>query len=621
MKLKNKEVCILILQKIYNMNKKKNKKTKKKGGANPLFIKTIGYYTDKKLVDYRFLRNKIDRDTQKKYAKKHMVYYPIDPSSHKINDLFDISKEQKKTVLNFLKPDPAMIFTDASSNQYYKDSESIVVHDKDHIKRIDITNKLINNLNTRNFVFSKNKKNVDCANLQQSIQEYNLFISTNKAELMNGITDADEITITENELFGSPVFFYIIGKKLGFANCEMDDLDLEAVKTELDNQAGKFKNLLNTTLVNPKNSSSSSSSSSSPPPPPPPDDDKEQVDLKLKTKATLSAIKEQDIDKQAVFKSKDKTAHSKVKKGLVSPEAILAAALAILEAAERFDNAANKLKGNVSDAARNGLLAAHDKLVAAGEALHAGANYVGDEFGIAKDDFDRRSNELIRNAIEELGRAQVALREISNSVGNAAGNVAEDVRDATIEIIASVAQGLEDATVAIGAAATSIGNAVTRFNNEVVRLRDEARRLGNDALLRAIDVANDTFQTANNIRIEADRLMQEAGNQVRQAGNRVNDNINEFVHNAAEQLRDVTQQLGNVANTVRDSLGNLYIMAREALGSAVGAVGRAVDWISRTVRATANRASVAASDAMNFVSDRFRRAGGKKTLKKIKIKK
>jgi hypothetical protein len=220
------------------MNKKKNKKTKKKGGANPLFIKTIGYYTDKKLVDYRFLRNKIDKDTQKKYAKKHMVYYPMDPSSNKINDLFDISKEQKETVLNFLKPDPAMIFTDASSNQYYKDSESIVVHDKDHIKRIDITNKLINNLNTRTFDFSKNKKNVDCANLQECIEEYNLFISTNKAELMNGIT-ADEITIIENELFGSPVFFYIIGKKLEFSNCEIDDLDLELVKTELDTKAGK----------------------------------------------------------------------------------------------------------------------------------------------------------------------------------------------------------------------------------------------------------------------------------------------------------------------------------------------------------------------------------------------
>jgi hypothetical protein len=220
------------------MNKKKNKKTKKKGGANPLFIKTIGYYTDKKLVDYRFLRNKIDKDTQKKYAKKHMVYYPMDPSSHKINDLFDISEEQKKTILNFLKPDPAMIFTDASSNQYYKDSESIVVHDKDHIKRIDITNKLINNLNTRNFDISKNKKNVDCANLQECIDEYNLFIDGNKTELFDGITP-DEKTIVENELFGSPVFFYIIGKKLGFANCEIDDLDLELVKKELDNQGGK----------------------------------------------------------------------------------------------------------------------------------------------------------------------------------------------------------------------------------------------------------------------------------------------------------------------------------------------------------------------------------------------
>ena len=221
-----------------NKKKNKNKKTKKRGGSNPLFIETIGYYNNKKLVDYRFLRNKINKDTQKKYAKKHMVYYPINSSSNKINDLFDISEEQKKTILNFLKPDPAMIFTDASSNRYYKDSESIVVHDKEHIKRIDITNKLIKNLNTRTFDFSKDSKNMDCKDLKKSIEEYNLFISTNKAELMNGIT-ADEITIIENELFGSPVFFYIIGKKLGFANCEIDDLDLELVKTELDTQSGK----------------------------------------------------------------------------------------------------------------------------------------------------------------------------------------------------------------------------------------------------------------------------------------------------------------------------------------------------------------------------------------------
>ena len=453
MKLKNTEVCILILQKIYNMNKKKNKKTKKKGGGNPLFIKTIGYYSDKKLVDYRFLRNKIDKDTQKKYAKKHMVYYPMDPSSHKINDLFDISKEQKKTVLNFLKPDPDMIFTDASSNQYYKDSESIVVHDKDHIKRIDITNKLINNLNTQTFDFSKNKKNVDCANLQQSIEEYNIFVDENKKELFDGIT-ADEITIIENELFGSPVFFYIIGKKLGFANCEIDDLDLEVVKTELDNQAGKFKNLLNQTLVNPKMSLFSSSSS------PPPDDIDEKVNLKPKTKATLGAIE----SKKKGFVS-----------SLFSPEAILAAALAILTAAQRFDDAATKLKGEVDAAARNGLVTAHAKLVATGEALRNGANYVGD----AKDNFDRRTNELIRNAIEELGRAQVELRAVSDSVGNTAGSV----RDTTIAVIATVAQGLADATVAVGVAAREtanrVGNATRETANRVgVAARETANRVG-----------------------------------------------------------------------------------------------------------------------------------------------
>jgi hypothetical protein len=494
MKLKNTEVCILILQKIYNMNKKKNKKTKKKGGANPLFIKTIGYYTDKKLVDYRFLRNKIDQDTQKKYAKKHMVYYPIDSSSDKINDLFDISKEQKKTVLNFLKPDPDMIFTDESSNQYYKDSESIVVHDKEHIKRIEITNKLINNLNTRTFDFSKNKKNMDCVNLQKCIEEYNTFIDENKKELFDGIT-ADEKTIIENELFGSPVFFYIIGKKLGFANCEIDDLDLEVVKKELDNQGGKFKNLLDQTLVKPKKSLFSSS-----PSPPPPDDIDEKVNLKPKTKATLGVIESK-------------------KKGLVSSlfypnssAAILAAALAILTAAQRFDDAAKNLKDNMNDAARNGLVAAHAKLVAIGEQLRNGAKYVGDEAGIAKDDFDRRSNELIRNAIEELGRAQVSLRAVSDSVGNIAGSV----QDTTIAVIATVAQGLADATVAVGVAAISVGNAI---RNAAIRTRVAARETVNR-------VGNATRETANRV-----------GNATRETVNRVGNATRETVNRVRERFR------------------------------------------------------------------------------------
>jgi gas vesicle protein len=512
-----------------------------------LFIKTIGYYTDKKLVDYRFLRNKIDKDTQKKYAKKHMVYYPMDPSSHKINDFFDISKEQKKTVLNFLKPDPDMIFTDASSNQYYKDSESIVVHDKDHIKRIDITNKLINNLNTRNFDFSKNKKNVDCANLQECIKEYNIFIDGNKTELFDGITP-DEKTIIENELFGSPVFFYIIGKKLGFANCEIDDLDLEVVKKELDNQAGKFKNLLSQTLVNPKKPLFSSSSSSSPPP----DDDDEPVVLKPKTKATLGAIEsmKHDIDDPVDIKLKDKRIHSREKKGLVSPEVILAAALAILEAAQRFDNAATELKGNVDDAAHAGLVAAHAGLVATGEALRNGANYVGDEAGIARDNFVRTSNQLIRNAIEELGRAQVALRALLVSVGNTAGNVAESVQNATIVVIATVAQGLEDATVAIGAAA-----------------RETANRVGNA-----------TRETANRV-----------GNAARETANRVGNATRETVNRVGNATRETANRVGNATRETANRVGN-------------------------AARETANRVG----NATNRFRERFRRAGGKKTLKNKK---
>jgi hypothetical protein len=236
-----------------NKKKNKNKKTKKRGGSNPLFIKTNGYYNNGKLVDYRFLRNNIDKDQQKKYAKKHMVYYPTEHESvgNKLNDLFNISNEQKETIRNFLKPDPNMVFTDVKNNKYYKDNESIVVHDKENIKRINITNKLINKLNTETFDFTKNNlTNNDCRNdLQQCIKEYNNFIDQNKNLLLSGIVDADEKDIVEKEFFVSPVFFYIIGKKLGFANCEIDDLDLDSVKKKLDEYIGRFKTLLKPTSL------------------------------------------------------------------------------------------------------------------------------------------------------------------------------------------------------------------------------------------------------------------------------------------------------------------------------------------------------------------------------------
>ena len=395
-----------------------------------------------------------------------MVYYPINSSSNKINDLFNIGKEQKETILNFLKPNPDMIFTDVSSNQYYKDSESVVVHDKEHIKRIDITNKLINNLNTRTFDFSKNRKNMDCANLQDCIEEYNKFIGQNKNELMDGITDASEKTIIENELFVSPVFFYIIGKKLEFGNCEIDDLDLDDVKKELDNQAGKFKNLLSQTLVKPiqKNRSSSSSSSSSPP------DDDDDV-LKPKNKAALSAIE-----------SKKKSPNSSSSSSSDPNKEILAAVIAILAAADSFDNAINTLKNNVDAALINGLITAQNALTASAEALRDGATYISDEAQAARINFVRESNVLFRNAIQELGRAQVALRAVSDNVGNAAGNAIESVQNATIEAIASVAQGLENATVALGAAATRVGNATRETLRHV---RDRFRRVGGKKTLKS----------------------------------------------------------------------------------------------------------------------------------------
>ena len=229
-----------------NKYKKKNKKTKRKRGGKPLFINTHGYYNNGKLVDYRFLRNQFDKDQQKKYAKKHMVYYSTEPASlsDNLNNLFNISEEQKQTINNFLIPDPDMKFTDTVGDEYYRDSESIVVHDRDDIKKIKITNKLIETLNKTQFASLKTTN--DCqANLPQCVKTYHNFIDNNKPLLTSNL-DPMEKQIAENELFVSPVFFYIIGKKIGFSNCEIDDLDLELVKNELNKT---IKNLLDQRLT------------------------------------------------------------------------------------------------------------------------------------------------------------------------------------------------------------------------------------------------------------------------------------------------------------------------------------------------------------------------------------
>ena len=166
-----------------NRNKNKNKnKTRRISGGEPKVIMVHGYYDDGVLLYYRISRNRMNTEQQQKYADKHKVFYSIENPSflEEIKQIFSIdSKKVKKVIYPFFFLKPTGKYTDTY--------ETIVVHDKDDIKKIETTNKIIANINGMTIQNSTTDYTDYTGKLSEFIPVYKKFIETNKSLLLDGI--------------------------------------------------------------------------------------------------------------------------------------------------------------------------------------------------------------------------------------------------------------------------------------------------------------------------------------------------------------------------------------------------------------------------------------------------
>ena len=227
--LKNIEIFILILLKKYSMktNRKKNKnknlnKTRRISGGEPKVIMVQGYYDDGVLLYYRISRNRMNTEQQQKYADKHKVFYSIENPSflEEIKQIFSIdSKKVKKVIYPFFFLKPTGKYTDTY--------ETIVVHDKDDIKKIETTNKIITNINNNKTITNSTTDYTN--NLNGFIPVYKQFIETNSSLLLEKVLPEEK----GMDLLKTPIFLNIIGMKFGFIKTTFTD-DLEKIKEEID---------------------------------------------------------------------------------------------------------------------------------------------------------------------------------------------------------------------------------------------------------------------------------------------------------------------------------------------------------------------------------------------------
>lgn len=192
-------------------NKNKNK-TRRISGGKPKVITVKGYYKNGVLLYYR-ISHKMNTEQQQKYADKHKVFYSTKSPSI-LDQIFSIDAEKVKNVVDqfFLLKKPS----------YIEKYETIVVHDKDDIEKIETTNKIIANINgmTTISTLSTNYNN----NLSEFIPVYKQFIETNKSLLLKNEKGM--------ELLNTPIFLNIIGLKFGFITEKFTDL--EKIKEEMD---------------------------------------------------------------------------------------------------------------------------------------------------------------------------------------------------------------------------------------------------------------------------------------------------------------------------------------------------------------------------------------------------
>ena len=201
-------------------NRKNIKKTKKVYGGDPDVITVKGLYDDddKELVTYFILHSKMNDEQKQKYAEKHKVFIPSNTSILKtLGKMFDINtKRLKKNVDKYFYPANEEVQKKKFTNKY----KTIVVHDDEDIKKIQMANKIIGNIKTNDTKFKDGMTTkYDDKNINLVVSEYVKFITTNKdLLLMDFVEDKTAPGFLKEDgerMLRSPVFLKKIGQKYG----------------------------------------------------------------------------------------------------------------------------------------------------------------------------------------------------------------------------------------------------------------------------------------------------------------------------------------------------------------------------------------------------------------------
>lgn len=225
------------MAKTKNSKRRRNIKTRRLlRGGKPDFIKIVAYNNDGFFVDYKIMYDSLNKEDQKKYSDLHRVYYSIGSKSL-FNDVMDLFKIEPKIIKNKTKS----FFSLPGKNPNYKSSDkpsdyqTIAIHHPDDIKKIQIANQIIKNIN-KNTIINDNttneniKKTLQKTNeilysplnsiekIKEFIKAYRKFImNTNNSNIFLGeIKEEDKKKAIE--MLNTPVFLEIIGKRYGFIN-------------------------------------------------------------------------------------------------------------------------------------------------------------------------------------------------------------------------------------------------------------------------------------------------------------------------------------------------------------------------------------------------------------------
>ena len=223
-----------------NKQKRKIKTRRLLRGGKPDFIKIVAYHKDGLLVDYKIMYDSFNIEDQNKYAKIHKVYYSIGSKSL-FNDVMDLFKIEPKIVN--IKIKSFFSLPDKNSNYKLVDYQTIAIHHPDDIKKIEITNQIIQNINGDTTI--QNSLQKYDGNNSKLIEEYKKFIKTNEKTFLKNIDEP-----SGRKLLNTPVFLNIIGIRYGFIDTELENLD-------------KIKELMDAPITTTSSTATSSTATSS----------------------------------------------------------------------------------------------------------------------------------------------------------------------------------------------------------------------------------------------------------------------------------------------------------------------------------------------------------------------